>query len=136
MKILFDTNVILDFLLDRAPFSEEASQLFASIEMGQLQGAIAATTVTTLFYLASKVLGQKDAKKSIHTLLTLFEVAPINRAVLEQAMNSSFSDFEDAVLYQAGYYADVDGVVTRDAKGYKKASLPIYTPTELLRLLG
>ena len=80
--------------------------------------------------------GVEDAKKSIHTLLTLFEVAPINRAVLEQAMNSSFSDFEDAVLYQAGYYADVDGVVTRDAKGYKKASLPIYTPTELLRLLG
>ena len=135
MKMLFDTNVILDVLLDRSPFVSEAAQLFAAVEMGKLQGMISATTVTTIFYLATKVLGKVLAKKSVSQLLQLFEVASVNRIVLEQAIEADFSDFEDAVLYQSGFQSGVVGIVTRDVKGYKKAKLPIYTPGELLKTL-
>lgn len=133
--MLFDTNVILDVLLDRSPFVSEAAQLFAAVEMGKLQGMISATTVTTIFYLATKVLGKVLAKKSVSQLLQLFEVASVNRIVLEQAIEADFSDFEDAVLYQSGFQSGVVGIVTRDVKGYKKAKLPIYTPGELLKTL-
>ncbi len=136
MKIMFDTNVILDVLLDRAPFASEASLLFAAIETGKLQGFISATTVTTIFYLATKVLGQASAKKAVNQLLQMFEVAAVNRTVLEQAVGSGFSDFEDAVLYQSGFHTGVMGIVTRDVKGFKKAQLPIYTPEELLKSLS
>ena len=136
MKIMFDTNVILDVLLDRSPFVAEASLLFAAIETGKLQGFISATTVTTIFYLATKVLGQASAKKAVTQLLQMFEVAAVNRTVLEQAVDSGFSDFEDAALYQSGFHAGVMGIVTRDAKGFKKSQLPIYTPEELLKSLS
>ncbi len=133
IKIMFDTNVILDVLLAREPFVAAASELFIALETGQLQGLIAATTVTTIFYLATKVLGASSAKNSISRLLQLFEVAPINRVVLEQAVNTSFSDFEDAILYQSAVQAGAHGLVTRDIQGFKKAELPIYTPMELLK---
>lgn len=68
-------------------------------------------------------------------LLDLFLVAEVNEAVLTQAINSDFTDFEDAVLYQAGCYAGVDGFVTRNLKDFKMAELPIYQPDELARLV-
>lgn len=133
MKIMFDTNIILDLLLVRTPFVNQARSLFSALETGQLQGVISATTLTTIFYLASKVLGPAGARKTVSHLLQLFEIAAVNRSVLDQALNSGFPDFEDAVLYHSGVQAGVHGIVTRDIKDYKKATLPIYTPSELLK---
>ncbi len=133
MKIMFDTNIILDHLLARSSFASQAEALFSAVELGQLQGVISATTITTIFYLTSKVLGQAAARKTVGQLLQLFEVASVNRSVLDQALNNGFSDFEDAVLYQSGIQAGINGIVTRDIKGYKKSTLPIYTPAELLK---
>ena len=95
MKLLFDTNVILDVLLDRQLFVEDALELFSAIEAGELQAVIGATTVTTIFYLVSKVLGSGAAKTAIHNLLCFFEVASVNRIVLEDALLLGFADFED-----------------------------------------
>jgi len=79
MKILFDTNVILDLLLDREPWAEPVAQLFTKVERGDLLGCICATTLTTIYYLASKAVGKKIAQKEIQKLLVLFEIAPVNR---------------------------------------------------------
>jgi predicted nucleic acid-binding protein len=136
MKLLFDTNVILDVLLNREPFANEAIQLFCAVEEAVLQGVLAATTVTTIFYLSTKVLGQVAAKKAISSLLSLFEVAAINRIVLEDALSLSFTDFEDAVIYQAACHANAHGIVTRNIKDYKKSKLPIYSPSELISFLN
>ncbi len=126
----------LDFLLDRSPLSTEAIPFFNAIETGRLQGVISATTVTTIFYLANKILGQASAKKAISQLLQLFEVAAVNRTILENAVSANFSVFENAVLYQTAAQAGVLGIVTRDPKGFKKATLPIYAPAELLKSLS
>jgi predicted nucleic acid-binding protein len=135
VKVLIDTNVVLDVLLDRRPFSDPAGILFSMVEKGELSGFLGATTVTTIFYLATKVIGRPGARKEVSKLLSLFEVAPVTRAVLDAALKSRISDFEDAVLCEAATHVGADAIVTRDAAGFKASSLPVYSPEELIRLL-
>jgi predicted nucleic acid-binding protein len=135
VKILFDTNCILDLLLDREPFVDSVAQLFSRVERGDLRGYLCATTITTLYYLASKTVGRKKAQKEIQKLLILFEIAPVNRPVLQAALQSGFSDFEDGVIHESAGLIGADGIVTRDPKGFKKAGIRIYSPDELLNNL-
>ena len=134
MNILFDTNVILDVMLDRTPYSEPGSQLLSLVERGDIYGLICATTVTTIHYLSTKVLGKNKSRNQIKDLITLFEIASVNRTVIEDALKSKFADFEDSVIYQAAHHAGADAIVTRDPKGFKPSKLPIYSPIELLKI--
>lgn len=135
MKILFDTNVILDVMLDRTPFSEPASHLLSLVERGDISGIICATTVTTIHYLSTKLLGKKESKNKIKELITLFEIASVNRIVIENAINSTLTDFEDSVIHQAANHAGSEAIVTRDPKGFKQSKIPVYSPVELLKIL-
>ena len=135
MRILFDTNIVLDLLLERQPFVEYAQMLFEKVESNQLTGYLGATTITTLDYLLTKTLSTQEAKQIIKKLLTLFDVAPVNRLVLENALESGFVDFEDAVLHAAAMHSGAQAIVTRDEKGFQKAKLPIYSPEALLNAL-
>ena len=135
MRILFDTNVILDVLLDREPFSTTAAKLFSRVETGEITGFVCATTITTLHYLTSKMISADSALEEINKLMMLFEVAPVNRAVLDAALSSGFKDFEDAVLHESGLYKEAQGIVTRDSDGFKKSEINIYSPEELLLML-
>ncbi len=135
MKILFDTNIILDVLLDREPFADKASYLLSKVERSEIIGFLCAITITTIHYLASKSLGPKEAIQHIRALLSLFEVAPVNRLVLENALNSKFSDFEDSVLHEAACHAGAEYIITRDISGFKKSRIPAYTPSEFINML-
>ena len=135
MIILFDTNVILDVMFDRTPFSEPASQLLSLVEQGQISGMICATTVTTIHYLATKALGKEESQNRIEDLIKLFGIASVNRSVIEDSIKSKFSDFEDAVIYQAANHARAEAIVTREPKGFKQSKLPVYSPIELLKIL-
>ena len=79
MKVLFDTNVILDVLQNRQPHAQAATQLVARIERKEITGYVCATTITTIFYLASKAIGAGTAKEQIKLLLELFEVTQVDR---------------------------------------------------------
>ena len=135
MRILFDTNVILDVLIDREPFSSTAANLFSKVETGEITGYVCATTITTIHYMTSKVIGANSALEEIYKLMMLFEVAPVNRAVLDAALSSGFKDFEDAVVHESGVYKEIQGIVTRDSDGFKKSKINIYSPEELLLML-
>lgn len=134
MKILFDTNVVLDVLLDREPFADPASRLMSLIEEGRISGFLCATTVTTIHYLSTKVIGQVKAQNQIKDLLVLFKIAAVNQSVIEDALAAGFSDFEDAVLYQAGSHAGAEAIVTRDLKGFRRSKLPVYNSDEMLKV--
>lgn len=134
MKILFDTNVILDVLIDRAPFVELAAKLFSCVEKGTLQGYLCASSVTTLYYLSAKVIGQLQAQKAVEKLLSLFEIAPVNRIVLSDALLSKMADYEDAVIDKAAFHAKCQAIVTRNTKDFKHATMAIYSPAELVAL--
>lgn len=135
MKILFDTNVILDVLLHRKPHCEIAARLINRVESGQLEGYLSAHSLTTVGYLVTKAHDRARAKTVVKNLLTLFQIADVNQIVLGLAIDLPFSDLEDAVLYQAGLSAGVDAVVTRNGRDFKKVQLPIYSPQELYGLL-
>jgi hypothetical protein len=91
--------------------------------------------VTTVHYLAEKHAGKAAAREHVRTLLHLFGVAEVTRPTLLEALDSSFSDFEDAVLHQAALAIDVDGIVTRDRDGFEDSQLPVFSPSELLAAL-
>ena len=133
MTVLFDTNVILDFLVDREPFSTQAAVLFSKVESGQLTGFLSAGSVTTLYYLIRKAAGGRAAHRDIRRLLRLFEIAPINRQVLEGALSLGFDDFEDAVICQAATSIGAQGIITRDLGGFNKAKIPVYSPSEFIQ---
>lgn len=135
MKVLFDTNVILDVLLDRQPFSEEASILLSKVEQSEIIGFACATTITTIHYLATKTLGPDAATRHIQSLLSLFAIAPVNRVVLENAFASKFKDFEDGVLHEAALHAGAEYIVTRNIADFKSTKLPVYEPKEFLNAL-
>ncbi len=135
MNILFDTNVILDGLLDRAPFGYEAAQLFNAVESSEINGYLSADAATTIFFLVKKYKNKAFALETLSLVLKIFEPAAVNRAVLEQALTSGFSDFEDAVVYQSALSVNADGIVTRNPKHFKKSTIHVYSPKELLAAL-
>lgn len=136
MKILFDTNVVLDFLFDRKPFSNLAADLFTKVEKGIIHGYLCATTITTIYYLAAKVSGKSHSEIYIRNLMSLFEIAPINRAVLESALRANFDDFEDAVISESAIHIGASGVVTRNLSDFRKSTINLYSPEQLVKILS
>jgi predicted nucleic acid-binding protein len=131
LKVLFDTNVILDVLLEREQFLELSSNLVSSAETGVIKGYLCATTITTIDYLVSRQYNKEKAKTAIHNLLKIFEIASVDRTVLKESVNSKFTDFEDAVQYFSGHLIPVDSIVTRNISDFKYAEYPVYSPSEL-----
>jgi len=135
LKVLVDTNVVLDVLLAREPFVGAAAQIFGLIERSELEGLLCATTVTTVDYLVSKSLNRAQSKIALRHLMELFEVAPVNRVVLEEALRSRVDDFEDAVLEQSAKLCGVEAIVTRNTKDFRKSVIKALDPDELLSVM-
>ncbi|MDP9120456.1 MAG: PIN domain-containing protein [Acidobacteriota bacterium] len=135
MRVLFDTNVVLDFLLNRQPYAVDAAVLFCHVEAGEITGYLGATTLTTIYYLAAKSLGAGQAAGLVKKLMGIFEIAPVNRVVLESALDLRFADFEDAVLHEASRQIGAQAIVTRDLTDFRRAMVAIYTPAELTKVL-
>ena len=136
MKILFDTNIVLDVLMDRMPFSDAAAELFSKVEDGTIIGYLCGTTITTVYYLTAKAIGAPRAQEEIKKMLSLFEVAPINRHVLESALVADFSDFEDAVIHEAACHVGAEAIVTRNQKDFKKSRISVYSSEEMAKIIS
>ena len=135
MKLLLDTHIVLDLLLDRKPYADSAAELFSKVENGTVIGCLSGSTVTTVYYLAAKTVGAARAQEEIRKLLTIFDVAPVNRPVLEAALAADFSDFEDAVILEAACYVGAEAIITRNQKDFKKSRIPVYTADEITKIL-
>lgn len=132
MKVLFDTNVVLDVLLEREPHVGVAAKLFALVDNGRLEASICATTVTTIYYIAAKSFGRRRAHTQVHEIISLFDVAAVDQKVLDHALDLEFADFEDAVAHEAARASGMSAIVTRDGGDFVNASLPVFDPNELL----
>jgi len=132
VKILIDTNVVLDLLLERELFVEAAIALFEQIEKGNLEGFIAATTITNIFYIIRKTEGREVAFVAIHRLLIGLQFCAVNRQTIETALTLGLKDFEDSIQLACATLNQLDAIVTRDQKDFIGSNLPIYSPTEVL----
>ena len=136
MSVLVDTNVVLDVLLDRRPHSADSARVFKLVEEGRIQGLLCATTITTIDYLLTQTLNRHDARKHLAQLIRLFDIAPVNRAVIESAMKSRITDFEDAVLEQAALLGGADAIITRNAKDFSHGTARVLDPKQFLAQIG
>lgn len=135
MKVLIDTNIILDLILERQPFVEAAIALFEQIEQGKLEGHIAATTITNIFYIIRKTEGREVALAAINRLLTGLQLCAVDRQTVETALRLGLKDFEDGIQLACASLAQLDAIVTRDSQDFSGSTLPIYSPTDLLNQL-
>lgn len=135
MKVLFDTNVILDVLLGRPPHVAASAAVMGLAESGRIGGLLAATSVTTIHYLLRKSLGARPARRHLESLLAVYDVAAVDAQTLRHALALGFADYEDAAIHEAARAARCRGIVTRDAAGFRRATLPTWSPEELLAAL-
>ncbi|MEG3849134.1 PIN domain-containing protein [Microcoleus sp. herbarium19] len=137
MRVLIDTNIVLDFLLQREPFFQDAELLFQAIDTGQLIGYVTATTLTDIFYISRKhTRSVEQARQAVSETLIAMVICPIDRAVLESAFNSGLVDFEDAVQIFGAVAQGLDAILTRDNKGFLSSPVPVLSIQELLQQLG
>ena len=136
MRVLFDTNILLDVLLEREPHVEVAEKLVALVDNRRVEGYICATAATTIQYVGAKSLGPKVVHEHLRTLLGVFDVAAVDRHVLLRALDANgFTDYEYAVVHEAAHAAGCNALVTRDATGFGKATMPVFQPVELLAVV-
>ena len=135
-RLLVDTNVVLDVLLDRQPHREASAAIWASIETGRSEGFLAAHAITTLHYLIQRELGAARAKQLTALILRVFRVAAVDSAVIEQALRLPLADFEDAVTAAAALTSGCEFVVTRDPKGFRGSPVRALAPEAALPILG
>jgi len=132
MKILLDTNVVLDILLNREKFVASAKEIFLLIENHKVEGFLCATSVTTIHYLLGRETTKKNADDVILKLLKLFEVALVDKDVLVEASLNNGVDYEDSVIYSSAQEAGIDIIITRDKRGFKNSKISVLSPREFL----
>ena len=133
MNVLLDTNVVLDVVLDRQPFAKAAELVLDTAKHRQIQFYLSATTVTDLFYIASKAKGKVFSLALIKDLLEFVEIASVDKAVILGALHSGLPDFEDAVQAGAAKQAAVSVIVTRNEADFAGAEIEVCHPDEFLR---
>jgi predicted nucleic acid-binding protein len=135
MKILFDTNIVLDVLLLRKPYYTSATFLLSKVEQGNIRGYLCPTTITTIGYLITKIKGADEAKKLIKNILNIFELTELNKSIFETSCGHKINDFEDAVLHESARLNNIEAIVTRNVKDFKNASIKVYDPEELIGII-
>jgi predicted nucleic acid-binding protein len=135
LNVLFDLNIILDVLQERVEFYEFSARLLALAETGEIQGWLAAHSLTTLFYLIAKDKSAEQARVTITSLMQFLRIAPVDQSTIEQALNLPYRDFEDAVQMIAALQVQADYLLTRNVRDYQPAPLAVIQPAELLAIL-
>ena len=135
IRVLIDTNIVLDVLLNRKKFLELSLAVLRPLLKRKYSGFVAATTLTNMYYIVRKETGKAEkALTAVNKVLQWCEVAPVNRKVLDAARSSGMKDFEDAVQAAAAQNFGINMIVTRDKEGFTGSGLRVYSPEEFLEV--
>lgn len=137
MRHLFlDTNVLIDFLADRKPFSIDAAKLFNHALNKKATIYLATVSYNNIYYIIRQTNSHADAINILSELQDWTEAIDVSKEVIRQALKSDFRDFEDAIQYHcATALPIIDCIVTRDTKDFRTSSIPTMTPREALTLI-
>ncbi|MEK0192886.1 MAG: PIN domain-containing protein [Oscillatoriales cyanobacterium] len=136
MKILLDTNIILDIALERQPFFAESEQVLSLVEQGELEGYISASTFSDLYYIIRKAKGRDSTLEFLRYIDTFCQVATVDNSVILMALGSNFKDFEDAIQYSTAVINQIDAIVTRNPRDFPVTTPRIVTPNQLIQELS
>ena len=132
MRVLLDTDVVLDHLLERTPFAQAAGRLLELNAQAIVYAYISGITPINIFYVARKVMERDKLMRAINDLLLTVRVCPVTHDVLNQALGLPFTDYEDAVQHASATASQVEAIVTRNLDDYKHAPLPVFSPADFL----
>ncbi|HEY8291788.1 MAG TPA: PIN domain-containing protein [Thermomicrobiales bacterium] len=135
MRVMLDTNVVLDHLLRRVPWADDATAIWHTSIAGEFEAFVSAITPVNVFYVARKGVGALLARRITAPLLATAGICAVDHAVLQAAQALAFKDYEDAVQHASASAARMDVLVTRDLPGYANATLPVLAPADFLRQL-
>lgn len=133
MRILIDTNVILDVLLKRTDFYDSAARVLTLSQEDDIRLYVSASAVTDIYYIANQALKNKLLVRDLLSkLVQVVWVAGVSEREIKHALGLPWSDFEDSVQYSVALLQEMDGIVTWNAGDYKASKLQIWSPKELL----
>jgi predicted nucleic acid-binding protein len=132
MRILLDINIVLDVLFERQPWFEDSRAVWQAHDDGLIAGHLAASSMTDLFYIGRRLVGSDTAWAAIDACLATFQFCPVDDQTLRSARELPARDFEDNVLIACASHAGLDAIVTRDARDFRDAPIPVLTPAQLL----
>lgn len=136
MKLLIDTNIIMDILLKREPFYEKSVEIMNLVLEEDILEYVSASAITDVYYIAYRQLHDKKKVKSlISKLLKVVSIAAVSEKEIENALTLEWNDFEDSVQYSVALLNDMDGIVTRNPSDYRESELSIWSPESLLEKL-
>jgi len=134
-KLFLDANVIVDFLCERSDFYLPAARLMVKSYNKEVELCCSTLTLATASYFMERSkVSQADIFHKISDMISICEVADVDRGVVEQALSSGFTDFEDALQYFSAKKWDADIIITRNKKDFANSQLPIYEPMEYLEI--
>jgi predicted nucleic acid-binding protein len=136
-SVLIDTDVLLDFYLDRKPFSDDSLQLLLKCEQKQFRAYITPVIVANTYYILRRQASHHYVIERLQILLNTITILSMDQKQVLAALESKFTDFEDALQYFSALQSNkVDVIITRNTSDYKKSALPVFTPNEFLATLA
>lgn len=136
LRILVDTNILLDYLLCREPYDQAARNIVIAYKQKQASGCIAAHSVSNMFFILRKAFSIEERKSLLHNLCELFEVEGIDKTkILEALENEKFSDFEDCLQMECAKAFRADYIVTRNGDDFKDSKIPCIGPEEFCKMI-
>jgi predicted nucleic acid-binding protein len=133
-KVLIDTNVVIDLLAQREPFFNSTSRLFTLASKKLISAYVSSLTLVTTHFIVSRELSESDTRKVIRKFKTIATVLDLKDSHINLALDSDFKDFEDAIQYHTALANNLDAIITRNKRDYKKSRIPVYTTEEYLEL--
>lgn len=135
MRVLLDTNVVLDFVLQRQPFFIEADEIFLRLRNNEFDGFVSPITPINVFYTTRKEIDKTSAFIAIEELLNLVKISKSNNQIYQNALSINFNDYEDAVQHECAIAENLDAIVTRNPKDFKNALVKMFSPDDFLQYL-
>ena len=134
-RILVDTNVLLDYLLTREPFYEDAEKIVHACVDGKVKGCIAAHSISNMYFILRKDYSAEERREVLSSLCSIFEIEGIDKAkLLSGLQNEEFSDFEDCLQMECAKAYKADYIVTRNISDYKTSEIKAILPKDYLSL--
>eukprot|EP00831_Metopus_contortus_P023818 TRINITY_DN20930_c0_g2_i1.p1 TRINITY_DN20930_c0_g2~~TRINITY_DN20930_c0_g2_i1.p1 ORF type:complete len:141 (+),score=18.65 TRINITY_DN20930_c0_g2_i1:177-599(+) len=135
MKIFVDTNILLDVLLYREPFVENAAKIWSMCEKDVVEGYVSSISFNNAHYLIGRIENRLKADKAIRITLDTFRAVPLDERLIRKALDANFHDYEDAIQYFSALQSSADFIITRNVKDFPKQSdIPVLTPEDFIAL--
>ena len=132
-SFFLDTNVVIDVLADRKPFSDTAAKLFDYAERGKINLYISALSYSNIYYIVKKICSHKEMIFLLRDLEAVTVTLDVTRQIITDSLNSNFKDFEDSIQYHTALSnKKIEAIITRNPRDFKNNDIAVFTPEEAL----